>query len=754
MANGRIKQTTTMYRTDNEESTGKTIAVGTIVGITGTIRGEWYKISRNVEISIPNPYYKANIDTYYYSQPDLTESFQVSKIKSGTNLSKSIVYDYSSPGNNWYITDPNGYFIYRNHFTLCNTETLTSVYVRVEDVEIIDNETASSSGTIKNTNGCNLYLTNDTSLGPLMVLPKNASIFVKDVSRDVATQQPMSYVEGTVNGTTFAGYIMSENAAVSGANTTAFISNNDSVPQTTTTTWSNASIDWKVLYEEWLEYNIDAEYDSTTWDDEYYHRLSLRHFNALGYPPKFNMDIDLQYTDQDSTDSDSEGPVGTGVDITPGIGRVFAKTFLSNPPILSICPGKVKMFPDLMGVKKDNFIDMMADMATSDSLRDKINSDDAARFSGRLYQFEADTQSYGRYVNALCRACAIMLGIGDEKVPNLGSKQLKNFDYAYWSLRADITKDPETGEDTSIWKDFFSGPIKNAKKVFTSLVEDTTYLNFFLHGSETSVSESISTDVENSPLDSIPIFNTINSLGSVTNYLTGAGFTLGNDQSSVWESLKDALGWGGTGVDGLMDIAKNVMKGGKVVLPKMVSGATYGKSISCNTRFISPYGDKLSVFLKCIIPICHLLALALPRQISDNMYTYPFVISANQLGQFNVDLGVVTNMNITRGGMDNTSWTINSLPTEWDVSFDIIPLVDELMMTGTNHPVLFCKNVGLLSYLGNMCGFDLIANNADTRLEITKAFIINKFSGYPRSIENRLVDQLNRLATKWASLAW
>ena len=44
MANGRIKQTTTMYRTDNEESTGKTIAVGTIVGITGTIRGEWYKI--------------------------------------------------------------------------------------------------------------------------------------------------------------------------------------------------------------------------------------------------------------------------------------------------------------------------------------------------------------------------------------------------------------------------------------------------------------------------------------------------------------------------------------------------------------------------------------------------------------------------------------------------------------------------------------------------------------------------------------
>lgn len=751
MANAQAKVTTMMYRTDTEEATGQTLIVGTIVGIQATIRGEFYKISRNVTVPTANPTLKANNDAYYYSQPTNSEIYRTGlALSAGKSMSKSSVYNSGIEG--WYLKNNSGQYQYllKSDFTEIDTETLTSVYVKVSDMEIIETETATpAAGTVVNQDGAILFQTNDSSKGMLMTIPPNASIELLDIAKDVATQRSMSRVKVTINGTASYGYIFSENCGVIGSNTAAYVSNNDVEPQTTSSaSWTNAETDWAGLYNEWVEYNINAEYDEDQFDNEYYHRLSLRHFNALGYPPKFNMDVDLQYTDQDRAGSDN-------IDVTPGMGRVFGKTFMSNPPILSICPGKVKMFPDLMGVKKDNFVDMMASMASgNDSLISKIEGDSAAKFSGKLYRFEPDTQSYGFFVNALCRACAIMLGIGDEKVPNLGSKQLKNFDYSYWSLRADITKDPETDQDTSIWKTFWSHPIKNAKKFLTSLVEDTTYINFFLHGSETSVSESISTDIENSPLESIPIFNTINSFGSMANYLTGSGFTLGNDQAGIWESLKSALGVGTSGIDGIMDIAKNVMKGGKIVFPKMVAGASYGKSITCNTRFVSPYGDKLSVFLKCVIPICHLLALALPRQISDNMYTYPFVVNANQLGQFNVDLGVVTNLNITRGGMDNTSWTINSLPTEWDVSFDIVPLVDELMMTGTNHPVLFCKNIGLLSYLGNMCGFDLIANNADTRMEITKAFIVNKFTGYPRSIENRLVDLLNTRLSVFTKLAW
>ena len=731
------------------------IAAGTSVQITGS-SGGYYQIQYSVNKTLADPYIQANNDTFYYSMPNTSTQNRGTAIKSGFKAYKSTsLYTDAVYGNTKYpgwwqvlVGGVQTWYLQKSDFTEHTTEPMNPTYVSVVDVEIQEKETATSlASTIGNVNGTTVFKTNNSLGENYGTLPQGTNLQLLDITVDTATYRPMSKVQVIYpNGSTVIGYTFSENVSVNGSNTAGYVSNNDVVPQTTKSTKAWGNEDWVAAAAEYAQYMIDNEYDASQWDDLYYQKLSRRHFNTLGYPPKFNMDVDLQYTDQDSVD---------GVDITPGIGRVFGKTFMSNPPILSICPGKVKMFPNLMGVKRDNFIDMMADLARGEgdsSLVEKIMADESSKFSGKMYSFEPDTRSFGYYVNALCRACAILMGIGDETVPNLSSKKLKNFDYSYWSLRSDLALNVEDDQDNSIFRRFFEHPIKNAKQVVTSLVEDTTYINFFLHGSETSVSESISTDIESSPLEST--FNAINSFGSTINYFTGSGFTVGSDQSSIWQSLKDALHIGSTGVDGIMDIGKNVIKGGKIVLPKMLSSASYGKSISCNTRFISPYGDRISVFLKCIIPICHILALALPRQLSDNMYTYPFVVNANQLGQFNVDLGVVTNLNITRGGMDNTSWTINSLPTEWEVSFDIVPLVDELMMTGTNHPVLFAKNNNLLSYLGNMCGFDLIANNMDTKMEITKAFITNKFKGYPRSIENRLVDRLYSRMSRFTGLAW
>ena len=501
--------------------------------------------------------------------------------------------------------------------------------------------------------------------------------------------------------------------------------------------------DWTEIF---AELEADSNFYNVSYDDEYYQKLSRKYFNTLGYPPKYNMDVDVQYTTQDA------GP--DGIDITPGIGRVYGKTILSNPPILSICPGKVKMFPNLMGVERDNFIDAMLNISTgNDSLISKIRGDQSSKFSGKLYSFEADVTTYSYYVNALCRACAIIMNLGDELFPNTTSK-LKDFDYSYYTIRAQYNSAAaqENDDDGSIFRNFFGGLVKSAGRIFTSLVEDTTYINFFLNGAETTVSETINTETGAGPLDNI--FEQVNSIGSTINYFTGFGFNVGSDEASVTEALKSALSTGNSTIDGLVDLGKNFLKGGKVVLPKMISGSTYGKSISCSTKFISPYGDPLSVFIKCVVPTCHLLALALPRQLSDNMYTYPFLIRANQIGRFHVDLGVITNFSLTRGGSDDTSWTIEGLPTEWEVQFEITPLVDELMMSGTKNPVLFCKNENLIDYLGNMCGFDLLANNWNTKAEMTMAFIWNKFTGYPRALENRLVDSLYNRLSGIAKAAW
>jgi hypothetical protein len=367
-----------------------------------------------------------------------------------------------------------------------------------------------------------------------------------------------------------------------------------------------------------------------------------------------------------------------------------------------------------------------------------------------MYTFKSATSEYAGYLNMLCRASAIMLGIGDKTIPYTSTK-LKNFDYSYWSIRKKYNYNSaiSADKDPSVFNNFWPGGTSSARSVVDAAIGDTSYVNFFLNGSETSVSESINTSVSDSPLDQY--LNVGGQLGDIINYFTGSGFNItAQDAGSALEAVFGSEGT--TTTKGLLNLGQNILKGGKLVLPKMLSTATYGRSVSCNMRFVSPYGDPYSIFLKCIVPICHLLAMALPKQIADNMYTYPFVVRAAQLGRFTIDLGVISNITVTRGGSDDTSWTVDSLATEWDVQLELVPLVDELMITSTSHPFLFVKNEGLLDYLANFCGFDMLACNLDTKLEMMANFFKNRVVDIPPSISNKVRDSLYNKLNKYFTL--
>lgn len=463
--------------------------------------------------------------------------------------------------------------------------------------------------------------------------------------------------------------------------------------------------------------------------DDYYKQLAIKYSNALGSPPKYNSNIDVRYLE-----------VADDMNEVSSCGRVVNKTILSNPSILTICPGKAKMFPNLMGSERDTVFEAMKNAAEGNSsLKAKIQADNQGLFSGRLYKFEADTAEYAKYLNSICRACAILLGIGDETMPETETK-LKHFDYAYWSIRKNYNPSSAASDvgDGSLFRNFGSRFLKTAKKVVTAAVDDTSHINFFLNGNETSISESITNSTSKSPLLSMGL-ETVSNVAAMINYFAGTSFDI-NDKS-VDDALNAVIG-SSDGLSGLKKLGENFVQGGRLVLPNMVDGAQYGKSISCNMRFISPYGNKLSVFLRCIVPICHIIALALPKQLSDNMYTYPFLVRCSQPGHFNVDLGIISSLSINRGGNDETSWTVDTIATEWDVTIEITPLVDNLMITSTSNPLLFVKNEMLLDYLGNLCGFDLYANNLGTKIDLMMAFVLNKFTGIPHAIENKISDTL------------
>lgn len=591
---------------------------------------------------------------------------------------------------------------------------------------------APQTGKVKATSGLKTRSGPGTSYPQVGGFENNASVTISETKSGWHKVSGSSGWGQLTNVWVSASYVVVENS-----NSSAGVSKTDAVvtktdnDTTTTDGIKIANAEWEEYFATYTGANLNY-----TANDSYYQQLSEKYLNALGAAPRYNMDIDIQYMDE----------------IAAGGGRVYNRTILSNPAILSLCPGKVQMFPNLIGSEKDAFFEAMLNAASGNSsLQEKINADKGAKFSGKMYQFIADTAEYAYYVNSLCRASAILLGIGDKFIPGQSTK-LKDFDYTYWTIRKKYNTNAAVnsdGGDRSLFRKFWDGAVQTGSRLLSVATDDTTYINFFINGSETSVSESITTDITDSPIE--PFVSTASSAGAMLNYFTGSGFDISS--TDVSQALNAALGSGST-LQGILNLGENFLQGGRMVLPKMVEGAKYGRSISCNLKFMSPYGDKYSVFVKCIIPICHLLAMALPKQLSDNMYTFPFLIRGGQIGSFNIDLGVISNLNITRGGSDDTSWTQDGMATEWDVQLEITPLVDELMVTGTNHPVLFCKNESLLDYLGNFCGFDVLANQMPTKIDMMMSFITNKFLDWPNSIENKVSDTLFNKINKYFRLSW
>jgi len=450
---------------------------------------------------------------------------------------------------------------------------------------------------------------------------------------------------------------------------------------------------------------------------------------AFGAPPKFNMDIDIQYLDE----------------VFPGYGRVTAKTIMSNPSILSICPGAVDFLPGFSKKEKDNFFDTLIEKlngANADSsVIAKIKAD--KNTDGKLYTFKTAFREYCKVFNVLCRACSIMLGIGDELMPNTSIK-LKEFDYGYWQLRDHARA--SNPEQRSIFKDFYDGLIQTSD----GAVSDSMYMHYFITNSETNVSETATTSTEESMIGQI--FNN----SELSTYAKNLNYLFGGPMGGTSDDLEEAVGFlensnlfaGDSFLSKIGRGAINYVKGGRMIIPLMLGDVNYDKAINCSLTFMSPYGDPKAVFLNCMVGVMSLMAFALPKQLTDNMYTYPFIVRCYQKGCFNTDLAVISDLRIQRGGNDETSFTQEGLATEWTVNFSVVPLYSELMVTSSDHPYLFMKNEGLLEYLGNLCGLDLKANNLSVKMELAIDMAVCRFKDIPSSLGRNIGEMFaNRVSS-------
>lgn len=460
--------------------------------------------------------------------------------------------------------------------------------------------------------------------------------------------------------------------------------------------------------------NNDKATDSTITGhtDSDYNKLLLRYIRAFGAPPRFSEQVDPYYS------TDTEGIY---------VGRVMASTWFSNPSIMSICPGTVDYLPGFNSKDKDKFFTEIQKKMSPGEVMDRLVDGNKKSKDGQLYAFKSRYNEYINVVNGMARACALFLGIGDVTDIIHGTNiPLKNFDYGYFT----------TPSDAAMTKSFFS----TAAASLSTAVSDSSYVHFFVNRNGGSkMTEQISTESGKSYFESlIDDQSGISSLSQNLQFLFGGSLSAEaeSDIGNLISSVSDHNQFLG----GLTTIASNYLKGGRLVFPQMITGMRYNKSINCELQFTSLYGDKRSIFKYVILPALHLLAMATPIQLSGNMYTYPFLIRCYQRGVANCDLAFIQNLQLSRGGNDDSSWTVDGLPTEITASFEITPLYSNLMVSSVRNPWTYLQNTSLMEYLGNMCGVDLKANNIHVKIDLAMNLLYNSFADIPTNVARGISD--------------
>ena len=460
-------------------------------------------------------------------------------------------------------------------------------------------------------------------------------------------------------------------------------------PQNTDSSGNSSGSDTSILSE--ITQIDDAfmetvSYIQYTNSQEYYDNLEsglrvkdLR--GILGMPHQF-----LPVTDP-RIDID-ENNIGIGEE--DSFGRVYSEKIIKHIPLLLMTPGTPTFMASYSSEQKDKIIGKLAGMTTETF--DSIFKDSR---SGKYYSLKYAYTEYFHYVNAMLRSAAHFLEIHDEKIDG---ERLGNLNWLY--------------KTSTMGSEIFShGNLANFLGPYAGCIA-------FYTDAGTTVDDSFGNSTTESQLASA--LNNLSEQGRELNYLIGnvggmAGVKLdaltgdGNLDQSIndLQSQINGLLGGGNIMSNILGKATTILAGGRLIFPEIWSDSTFSRSYSCSMKLVSPSGDKLSVFLNILVPIYHLLGFTLPRQSANQAYFSPFLVRAYYKGLFNVDMGIIPGLSITKG--EEGEWTIDGIPTVANVSFEIKDLYDGLYMSkqSLNNDYNIMSNIQELDYIANSCGINV-----------------------------------------------
>ena len=211
------------------------------------------------------------------------------------------------------------------------------------------------------------------------------------------------------------------------------------------------------------------------------------------------------------------------IDEYKAFGYCFSKDIFLERPVVTMVPGTTNFLPDMSANDKKSFASLMGDVTNDNKevLKSILASFDADG-GQRYYDFKSDYPSYIRYVNLMCRTCAVYLGIGNLKAPN-SETPYKYYDWGNYMPYENYTVPEKLKDDSQAFslKDTLSALYQKLTRLTSDVfVGYRQYTHFYVDPS-TSVSESISNSAQKSQLEGIfdTTEATIKEANMILNYL-------------------------------------------------------------------------------------------------------------------------------------------------------------------------------------------------------------------------------------------
>lgn len=455
--------------------------------------------------------------------------------------------------------------------------------------------------------------------------------------------------------------------------------------------------------------NFDTTWEHETDGSEFFNSRSI--LGIFGIPYQFMAHVDprIRYD-----------KVGTSEYLTlhSSPGREYAHHIIQDMPVFFISPGLPNFATSFDPDEKSSIYDLILEFAGG--LGNAVDTNSLLSKQAKYYTFQYEIAQYYTFCNPACRIAALYMDVGDKTIDG---RRLDNFD----------------------WLDYTTNSLSD---LFNGLSDIASYVSIpFYIDSETQISESFSNDVTDSSLTSI--VDSVSDIGREAMFILGYGNSALNAQvktlakmdnaDDIRNSITDMFGSYAQGNGFLANVITqltSVATGGRLIFPKIWSDSSFSRSYDVTIKLRSPDMDKLSIYCNIIVPFIHLLCMALPRQIEENPNGFysPFIVRALYKGFFNVDMGIISSLSVTKG--DTGMWSPDGIPCSIDVNLTITDLYENISMTptkATNFSYDTLDNTCFMDYIATLCGINIYLPEVGRTIRM---WMVNNLTGRASDLIN------------------